>query len=130
MPSLKQSPQYLDEINDAPIRSSVVRPSSPEFYNPYLFRDGMMPFRPARPYRPTFNPFGLGPYAIAPESRLGAVSLVNLFAQALGVAPTTFTTVTATASGTKTSVVTTTATLMISGCSPPGLAYSTCAASG
>ena len=128
MPSLKQSPQYVDQFNVAPIRASVVRPSSPEFYNPYLFRDGLSPFTPVSPYRPAFNPYV--PYAIAPESRLGAVSLLNILAQALGVAPTTFTTVTASTSATTTSLVTTTATLMISGCSPAGLTYSTCAASG
>ena len=136
MPNLKQGAFYPEQVNVAPIRSSVARPSAPEqFYNPYMFRDGAVPFRPFRPFRPAYNfnpfgvsPYGVSPYGVAPEGRLGAVGLVNLLAQILGVAPTTTKTITATTSATTTSFVTTTGTLVISGCSPAGVAFSTCPA--
>jgi len=112
--------------------SHIERPSLPDMHNPYLFRDGLSPFRPVRPYRPAynFNPYGVSPYGIVPEGRLGAVGLLNLFAQILGVAPTTTTTVTRTATATTTSFSTSIGTLVISGCSPPGITYASCAASG
>lgn len=117
--------------------SHIERPSLPDIQNPYLFRDGLSPFRPVRPYRPAYNfnpygasPYGASPYGVIPEGRLGAVGLLNLFAQILGVAPTTTATVTSTVSATTTSFATSTGTLVISGCSPPGITYASCAASG
>ena len=133
MPTLKQAAFYPEQVNAAPLRSSVARPSAPEqFYNPYMFRDGVMPFRPFRPFRPAYNlnPYGASPYGVIPEGRLGAVGLLNLFAQILGVAPTTTTTITSTVTATTTSFSTSTGTLVISGCSPPGITYASCAASG
>ena len=108
MPTLKEETFDPDQVNAAPVRSSVARSSAPEqIYNPYLLRDG-----------------------IVPEGRLGAVIMGNLSARIPRAAPTTTKTITSTVLATTTSFVTTTGTLMISGCSPACLTLSTCRTSG
>ena len=109
-------------FGDSEVRSSrIERPSLPDIHNLYLLRNGLSPFRSQR----LTDQYIKSPLSFAPEGRIGAVSLLNLFAQILRIAPTTTTTITTIVSSIATSFTTSTATLIISLCSP-GLTYAPC----
>ena len=73
-------------FGNSEVRSSrIERPSLPDIHNLYLLRNGLSPFRSQR----LTDHYIESPLSFAPEGRIGAVSLLNLFAQILRIAPTT-----------------------------------------